>query len=128
MALAEAAAHMAVRVDLQDLALEMVELITSVAAQELHGLVEAEAVAEQVTEPVALAVRVLLLSPSISFRRLITIQIQLPQAQYPLLHGHKVLLVNHIRFKVKERLQNLASHLPAGIQQPMEPARLFNQG
>jgi hypothetical protein len=128
MALVAAAAHMAVPVDSQDLALEMVELITSVAAQELHGLVAVVVAAAQEMQQAVPVVRVLLLSPSISYRRLITIQIQLLQAQYLPLHGHKVLLVNHTRFKIKERLQNLASHLPAGIQQPMEPVRLFNQG
>jgi hypothetical protein len=114
MALAVAAAHMAARVDSQDLALEMVELITSAAEQELHGPAVAEAAAEQVTEPVALAVRVSLLSPSISYRRSITIQTQHKLARCPQLLGRRVLLVNHIRFKIQEHLENLASHLQVG--------------
>jgi hypothetical protein len=128
MALVVAAVHTVARADSQDLALETVELISLVAAQELHGPAVVVAEVEQVTGPVALVVQVLLLSPSISYRRLITIQIRLLQALYLPLHGHKVHRVNHIRFKIKERLQNLASHLLVGIQQPMEPVRLFNQG
>jgi hypothetical protein len=60
---------MAVWVDAQDRALEMVELILLVAAQELHGPAAAAEVAAQVTEPAALVVQVLLLSPSTFYHR-----------------------------------------------------------
>ena len=60
---------MVARVDLADRALETAEPITSVVAQELHGLVAVVVAAEQEAQPVVQVVQVSLLSPSTFYHR-----------------------------------------------------------